>query len=291
MDKSAALLLMGFLSTLMVALSFPASAQSRAQSRAIPTPDYSSGISVGPLSGANFNTPESDGRPGVKFFTLGAWAYKKGDYAHAVDMYKVAASWAYKPAEYNLGLMYFKGEGVPVNRPLGAAWMILAAERGDPLYAKARDLMVTALTNTQFVETDKLWSELRNTYGDKVALRRAETQWAWVANNETGSHVRGGAIGELAIGVENTGNAPKPLSATGKPLHMAVTAAGILQSGSIDGSVAYRQFQESSNPYSPIFLKHPAGTVTVGPLQQIKSAAGKSKATIDDSSPPSSSQQ
>lgn len=92
-------------------------------------PDYGSGASAGALSNRNFNTPESDGRPGVKFFTLGMQAFRKGDYRHAVDMYKVAASWAYKPAEYNLGVMYFKGQGVPVNRALGAAWMVLAAER------------------------------------------------------------------------------------------------------------------------------------------------------------------
>ncbi|MGH9519838.1 MAG: hypothetical protein ACRD2D_09305, partial [Terriglobales bacterium] len=52
-------------------------------------PDYGSGVSIGVLSGHNFNTPESDGRPAVKFFTYGVRAFKKGDYRHAIDMYKV----------------------------------------------------------------------------------------------------------------------------------------------------------------------------------------------------------
>jgi hypothetical protein len=42
-------------------------------------PDYGSGASAGALSDHNFNTPESDGRPGVKFFAYGVQAFKKGD--------------------------------------------------------------------------------------------------------------------------------------------------------------------------------------------------------------------
>lgn len=75
-------------------------------------PDYGSGASAGAMSATNFNTPESDGRPGVKAYKEGMVAYTRKDYAHAVHMLKVAASWAYKPAEYNLGAMYFEGNGV-----------------------------------------------------------------------------------------------------------------------------------------------------------------------------------
>ncbi len=32
-------------------------------------------------------------------------------FRYAVDRYQVAASWGYKPAQYNLGIIYFKGEG------------------------------------------------------------------------------------------------------------------------------------------------------------------------------------
>lgn len=72
-----------------------------------------------------------DGRPGMRFFLDGAEAFRRKDYHHAIYMYKVAASWADKSGEYDLGLAYFRGEGVPVDRPLGAAWMVLVAERGN----------------------------------------------------------------------------------------------------------------------------------------------------------------
>lgn len=107
----------------VVAAGFPlhSLAQSNGPSEIVAAPDYGSGAAAGNLSNANFNTPESDGLPGVKFFTLGVQAFRKGDYRHALDMYRVAASWACKPAEYDLWLMYFKGQRVPEDRPLGAA--------------------------------------------------------------------------------------------------------------------------------------------------------------------------
>lgn len=267
-----------------IALSPSSSAQTRLQSDGIAAPDYGSEASAGSLSNGNFNTPESDGRPGVKFFALGVQAFRKGDSRHAIDMYKVAASWAYKPAEYNLGVMYFEGQGVPVDRPLGAAWMVLAAERGDPQYVKARDVMITLLSEADFARTDELWGKLKQTYGDKVALRRAKAQWAWVKTHQTGTRV-GGTTGELAVGVLDGGHTPKPVGQDG---HSATTVANgfsLMQNGSVDGAIAYREFQQSDNPYDPVFLRNRAGKVTVEPLQSVK----RNKQSTEQKPAPSSS--
>ncbi|ODU91847.1 MAG: hypothetical protein BGP23_02285 [Lysobacterales bacterium 66-474] len=264
-------------------VSLASMAQTGAPSDVISAPGYGSGVSAGSLSNGDFNTPESDGRPGVKFFTLGVQAFRKGDYRHAIDMYKVAASWAYKPAEYNLGVMYFKGQGIPVDRPLGAAWMVLAAERSESQYVTVRDQMVTLLSKAEFARTDELWGELKKTYGDQVALRRAKAQWTWVKTHQTGTRT-GGTTGELSIGVLDEGQTPVSLGTSGRPVRVTTTAAGLLQGGSIDGSVAYRQFQRSDNPYDPIFLKNRTGTATVEPLLQIKSGSDKHPPSKKDGS-------
>lgn len=268
-----------------IALSPSSSAQTKLQSDVIAAPDYGSGAAAGTLSNGNFNTPESDGRPGVKFFTLGVQAFRKHDYAHAIDMYKVAASWAYKPAEYNLGVMYFKGQGVPVDRPLGAAWMVLAAERGDPQYVKARDVMITLLSAADFARTDELWGKLKKTYGDKVALRRAKAQWAWVKTHQTGTRV-GGTTGELAVGALDGGHKPKPVGMDGRSATTVANGFSLMQSGSVDGAVAYREFQQSDDPYDPIFVKNRAGKVTVEPLQSVE----RSKQPVEQKPASSSSQ-
>lgn len=242
--------------------------------RTTAAPDYGSdSLHDNALISGNFATPQADGRPGVYYFALAEQAYRKGDYRHAVDMYQVSASWAYKPAEYNLALMYFRGQGVTMDRARGAAWMILAAERGTPQYAHARDLMVTALNNSEFARTDQIWNELKPTYADQVALHRAKARWAQVKASMTGSRVGDGAVHLLVGGGNNasgpTGPASDPrVGAIGTPIPTsgwAVFKAGQLT----DGSVAYRQFRQSDNPYDPIFRSDLTGTATVGPLTTV----------------------
>lgn len=254
-------------------------------------PDYTSGVSSGLLSSGNYNTPEADGRPGVKFFAYGVAAFRKGDLKHALDMFKVSASWGYKPAEYNLGVIYFQGEGgVPVDRPLGTAWMFLAAERNTPAYVSARHMMVTSLDDGERSKALALLQQMEKKYGDKVALRRAKAQWAFAKSNQTGSRV-GGAVGELRVGVPGAhgafatstsgpGGTPTPI--------IKHSAMDVLTGGSIDGSVAYHQFSQSDNPYSPVFVKNRKGTVSVEPLQQAKSGKGSAKATTKASASDSS---
>lgn len=259
---------------LALALGCPAMAQMGTTTfndppRTVAAPDYDSGIQAGTLSDSNFNTPESDGRPGVYFFELGSKAFRDKDYRHAVDMFKVAASWAYKPAEYDLGLMYFKGQGVPLDRSLGAAWMVLAAERGEPMYVHARNTMVTLLSDSEFARTDELWRQLSATFSDRVALRRAKAQWAWVRTHKTGTRA-GGAAGELAVGVLDSGHAPRPLDSSGRSATTLTNGFGIMQSGSVDGALAYREFEQSDNPYDPVFQKNRTGEATVGPLAPVE---------------------
>lgn len=254
-----------------VALIVPALAQTAPASAPV-APDYGSGAAAVGMSNNDFNSPESDGRPGVKFYKEAMAAYHRGDYKHAVYMLKVAASWAYKPAEYNLGVMYFQGEGVPVDRPLGTAWMFLAAERNTPDYVDARHMMVESLDSAERTKALAWLHQLEPTYGDKVALRKAKAQWAWVKANQTGTHV-GGAVGELRVGITAAHGAFHTPS-TG-PLGTSTPSKGswmdVLTAGSIDGSMAYRQFHQSNNPYSPEFLKNRTGVVRVEPLQRVSS--------------------
>jgi hypothetical protein len=236
-------------------------------------PDYGSGASAGVMSNSNFNTSESDGRPGVEDYKTGMLAYNRKDYEHAVYMLKVAASWGYKPAEYNLGVMYFQGDGVPADRSLGAAWLVLAAEGGDPRYVAARDWAITSLSKTEFTRTDELWGQLKKTYGDEVALRRAKAQWAFVKANQTGTRV-GGTVGELRVGTAAQHGSFKTAMTAGdsaKSIPFGTTSwMNVLTGGSTDGAIAYDQFMRSDNPYDPIFLKNRTGTATVEPLQVLR---------------------
>ena len=64
----------------------------------IPPPEYET-----PFKSGNYRSAESDSRPGAHFFHDGRVALRKGDVRHAIHMYQVSASWAFKPAAYMPG--------------------------------------------------------------------------------------------------------------------------------------------------------------------------------------------
>ena len=243
--------------------------------------------------GNGFNTPEADARPGEYYFLLAVHAYSKKDFAFAVQMYEVAAAWAYKPAEYNLAIMYARGQGVAADLPRGLAWMALAAERNDKRYVDAREAIYAEMTPEQFEQANVIWRGLKKTYGDEVALRRAKARWAQVKANMTGSRV--GSVGNLTVAVPN--------ASSGDPSYQKVTneqvqknlnsppgeggdhakamgtstarstvgsSAEVTGGQGVDGSIAYRQLRDSDNPYDPKFRNAAIGRATVGDPTTIK---------------------
>lgn len=281
------------------------SAPERNAAKANETPDYDSDYAAAArLTEGADSTPEADARPGEYYFRLGAHAFRAKNYTFAIQMYQVSASWAYKPAEYNLAVMYARGQGVPVDLPRAMAWMALAAERNEQHYVDAREAVYAAMSKEQFEQANVIWRELKPTYGDEVALRRAKARWAQVRANMTGSRV-GSAAGNLTVSIPqaNSGNpaSPKMLnglqapSASGKLEHNsgghpgASTAAEIVGSDTANGVTAYRQLNQTDNPYDPKLDRGALGTAIVGPLTPVK--PGSKKETTADNPDPNKSDQ
>jgi TPR repeat protein len=62
-------------------------------------------------------------------FSTGMDAYKKGDFATAAKEWRPLADQGNAAAQYNLGLLYLDGKGVPKGDREAANWMHRAAER------------------------------------------------------------------------------------------------------------------------------------------------------------------
>ncbi len=228
-------------------------------------PNYNSPATTERPAAWGFGTPEEDGRPGQYFFYRAVDAVKHQQVKFAIDMYETSASWAYKPAQYNLAVIYMKGEGVAIDKPRAMAWAALAAERGDQEYVDARELIYADLTKDEFANANAIWRDLKKTYGDDVALERAKERWAQVKANITGSRV--GGVGNLKVGALSSNVKPVYINPTGRSAidGNAISGASVLAGGSIDGTVAYKQLRESTNPYDPKF-KQEIGTATVEPI-------------------------
>lgn len=225
------------------------------------------------VPGANGNSPEDDARPGEYYFMRGVDAVHNGDYRHAIDMYQVAASWGYKDAQYNLGVIYAKGAGdIKADLPRAMAWMALAAERDDKRYVEARELVYSLLDKAQWDEANVIWRDLKVTYADAVALPRAKARWAEARNAATGSHL-GSPGGHLEVGTPTDNSGLVKISeAVDHPLGISIptvakTAQDIAGPNTVDGTIAYGALRATDNPYDPRF--NPVGTATVQPPQTV----------------------
>lgn len=112
--------------------------------------------------------------PGDHYFCEGSNAYAHGHYSKAISLYESAAAWGDKRAQFNLGLIHLRGDHTEVDKPLGLAWLALAAERPDD--QQKRKVLVafyTSATIQQRKRADTLWNEMKAKYADEIALARA----------------------------------------------------------------------------------------------------------------------
>ncbi|HXO99900.1 MAG TPA: hypothetical protein VN813_05325 [Luteibacter sp.] len=127
--------------------------------------------------------------PGDYYFCAAARSYWSGHEGLARESLKDAARWASKPAQYALGVMYFNGDHAQKNRPLGLAWLALAAERHDPAYEPTFISAYRQVSPDELAQANAYWKELKDTYADNVAAPRAERRFdheyqqiAWAVN-------------------------------------------------------------------------------------------------------------
>jgi hypothetical protein len=113
--------------------------------------------------------------PGDYYACEARSAYAHEDYRKTIDLLQESAYWANKDAQYSLGLTYFNGDmpEVAQDRPLGLAWLALAAERKNQQYQLAYAAARAKSTPQEYQQALKLWRQLRIKYADKVAEKRA----------------------------------------------------------------------------------------------------------------------
>ena len=86
-------------------------------------------------------------------------AYNRGDYATALRLLRPLADGGSTSAQYNIGIMYDKGQGVPKDYVEAHKWVSLsvagatAQERKD--WVRIRDAIATKLSLTQITEAQR----------------------------------------------------------------------------------------------------------------------------------------
>ena len=86
-------------------------------------------------------------------------AMKRHDYKTALRLIRPLAEQGDANAQYNLGVFYDNGLGVPQDRIRAYMWLSLAAMQGRERAAAFRDLIARLMTPGQLAEAQKLASE------------------------------------------------------------------------------------------------------------------------------------
>lgn len=181
---------------------------------------------------------ESRFLPGLYYFHKGCDYFRRGYPESAVEAWQVAAYWAMKDAQYDLGIAYFRGRGVAVDRPRGLAWLALAAERKDETYETSLAAAWDEATPDEQAQANAIWRELRGKYADSVALVRARNRYDQELSHITGSRV-------------------------GMPGHVQIWTHS---EGRIEVARFKADMQERADRN---FGKLPTGTVDIGPLEPL----------------------
>src|SRR6185295_14898707 len=100
-------------------------------------------------------------------------AYDRGDYPVAVSLFSPLAEQGLAPAQFNLGVMYRHGEGVPQDIQEAVKWYLKSAEQG---YAPAQFNLGVMYRHGEGVPQDAREAV-------KWYRRAAEQGHAWAQNN------------------------------------------------------------------------------------------------------------
>lgn len=92
--------------------------------------------------------------------------YQTQDYSNAFAELETLAKGGDHAAQFNLGVMYYKGQHVRRDLANGYAWMVLATQGGDPQWSTMRDKVYDAFDDTEKQKADKARREVSAQYSD-----------------------------------------------------------------------------------------------------------------------------
>jgi hypothetical protein len=192
--------------------------------------------------------------PGDYYFCAAARDISHGHDGSGRERLRDAAYWASKPAQYVLGLMYFNGDEGPSNRPLGIAWLALAAERHDPRFEPTFVEAYQRATPDERAQANNYWLKMRDDFADPVAGQRAHRRFENEMRNITAASMFGGDVFIDGI-TPPDGPAAGTFNGAG-----GATAGRV---GAQHGFAVTKKFEKAGDDY----FRGMVGTVTVGEAQ------------------------
>ena len=148
--------------------------------------------------------------PDLKYRGVGMENYAKGRFKEAFHYFQLGAYYADKPSQGMVAEMYWKGQGVDIDRAEAYAWMDLAAERFYKDLIIERERYWSELTPAERELSIEKGQKIYKKYGDAVAQRRLKNVLERKRRYITGS--RTGFVGILKLYVNGPNGTPVPIN-------------------------------------------------------------------------------
>ncbi|MGH8494952.1 MAG: hypothetical protein ACREVN_02345 [Gammaproteobacteria bacterium] len=127
-------------------------------------------------------------------------AFEAGRYAEAYEIYlDDLVPTGDKYAQYMVGVMHLHGLGRPRDVPLGAAWIALAAERGDAKLEAERDAVAAKLGDDERKTRQSMLLELQARFGDCALVAQALAESREQVDASTGSRLASGVSQPVTV--------------------------------------------------------------------------------------------
>lgn len=152
---------------------------------------------VGPRVLAASEFPIAEHTPGYALTAAGSRSWKNGFFYDARHKFKQAAFYADKLAQFNLGVIHYRGDGVEPDSALAWAWFALSAERNYPHMVEMRNALWADMDEAAQSRAQSHFTELEPEYGDAAAIPRTVRFMERKRKEITGSRV--GSIGTLKV--------------------------------------------------------------------------------------------
>ena len=92
-------------------------------------------------------------------FNNGVAAYNRGNYGTALQVFKTVAEQNHAAAQYNLGVMYSFGRGVPQDYVQAYMWFNLAAAQGNEKALQNRNIVAKLMTCSDISKAQRMAHE------------------------------------------------------------------------------------------------------------------------------------
>jgi len=93
-------------------------------------------------------------------FDDGMTAYRSGDFKRAFDEFHQLAIAGHETAQFNLGVLYYRGEGTKRDLVKALGWIELSTQHGDADNIKAQEILIFNMEKSQIQEAYDLAANL-----------------------------------------------------------------------------------------------------------------------------------